>query len=369
MKVLIVGAGIAGLALAKALLDKGIQPDVIEQRDDTVKPGAGLYLPGNATRAFGQLGLLPDILQQSMPIPRQDFFTRKGEKLGSVDIDGFWGEGVTSVAMPHPTMRTILLKAVDGLPIRYSRTVAAIAQDAMGCDVRFSDGSRERYDLVVGADGINSHVRQIAVTTQAPTFGGIVAWRFLTENTAGVDTWTVMIGHGRTLLVEPVTPRLAYVYADIAVPLGEAASYSMRTDIKALFADFKGPIAPLLHGTPEATPHFARIESVMIPNWVKGRVVLIGDAAHANSPSMPEGAGMAAEDAIVLARLLATTDNISLALRSFEDIRRPRVAWVQAQSRSRDRLRALPTFITNLAFRYGAAGIYRKGFAPLRPEV
>jgi 2-polyprenyl-6-methoxyphenol hydroxylase-like FAD-dependent oxidoreductase len=146
--------------------------------------------------------------------------------------------------------------------------------------------------------------------------------------------------------------------------------------LQSLFADFAEPVPALLRGLDRigghaaAAVHFAPIEEVSTDPWVRGRVVLIGDAAHATSPNMAEGASMALEDAVVLSEVLGQLGRHPLTmsndvLAAYAHRRRARVEWVQQRTHRRDRIRSLPVVLRNLALRVAGPAIYRQDYQPL----
>ena len=366
MKILIAGAGLAGLSLARALLTRGIRAHVVERRPDWTSSGFGLFLPGNASRAFAELGLFSAISQSAVPIRRQDFYDHRGRHLSTVDSEEFWAGCGPCLGMPRATMHKILLDSVAPVPIRTGRAIADVRQVAGGCIVTFDDWSCETYDLVVGADGLNSTVRRLAIDPAPPTYTGNGCWRFFAGNLSGLDAWTVMVAKGRTLLAEPVDRSTLYVYADIAQAAGDPRERATHDELQAIFADFAAPLGPLLRQLQPETPvHFSRIETVQPPVCFRGRVVLIGDAAHATSPSMAEGAGMACEDAVLLTEMITAGDDLDTALDRYAARRKPRVDWVRGQSETRDRIRRLPAAISTRLLRFAGTKMYRRSYTPL----
>jgi 2-polyprenyl-6-methoxyphenol hydroxylase-like FAD-dependent oxidoreductase len=367
MKILVVGAGIAGLALAKAFEQRDIVVDIVERQADVQTAGMGFYLPGNATRALKQLGLLPEVQSKAVVIRRQVILDSRARPLSDIQVDDVWSKTGACMSMPRGELHGILRRSLQRTRIRHGKSVTDIMQPSPdGCEVIFDDGTVEHHDLVIGADGINSKVRAAVLSGEAPRYTGNVCWRFITANTIGIDCWTVMLGNGRTLLAIPVSASDVYVYADMAVAEDESRSIAATASLSSLFAGFDGPLLPLLDGaTPHSGIHFDRIEQVRLGKWVDGRVVAIGDAAHACSPSMAEGAGMAMEDALVLAEEIAASTDLAVALERYEQRRRKRVDWVQDQSVARDKLRALPGFARSTIMKLFGAAMYRRGYRPL----
>lgn len=370
MRVLIVGAGIAGLSLARALELRGIISDVVERQRTWDAGGTGIFLPGSASRAFSQLGLLPDIAQVAIPIPYQRFLNPHGYELNAINTASFWSMCGPCLALSRAEMHSILRNGLKRTSVAMNRSVRHIQSSSDSCDVTFEDGMIKRYDLVVGADGVRSCVRAFAFPVVAPAYAGYVCWRFLTGDTVGVDSWTAMIGQRQTLLAIPVSPSRVYVYADRSVPLESADQYSDATSLERLFSGFSGALVPLVRRLPpETVMHFSRIETVPSGTWRRGRIILIGDAAHASSPSMAQGAGLACEDALLLAEVVSQSHSVEDALNAFVQRREARVAWVQKQCSARDRMRTLPPFVSNTLLRYFGTSLYKKSYLPLLAPI
>src|SRR5690606_22509311 len=290
-----------------------------------------------------QLGLLDSVRAEAVPIHTQRILDSRGRPLSITRTPEFWDECGPCLSLPRARLYGILRHSLNHSEIRFGVSVVDIRQTGGPCEVTFSDGTNAVYDFVVGADGIHSSVRERVFPDAKPAYVGNVCWRFITPNTAGIDGWTVMLGSGLTLLAIPVSERDVYVYADMAVAGSEARAGIRDVSLITLFEGFAAPVFPLGAEMPGSTQvHFGSIEQVVMDEWVRGRVVLIGDAAHASSPSMAEGAGMAMEDALVLAETLADAASPDAALAAYSQRRRPRVDWVQKQCMARDKMRTLP---------------------------
>jgi len=169
-----------------------------------------------------------------------------------------------------------------------------------------------------------------------------------------------MLGRGRAFLTVALGDGDVYCYADVET----RARAAPDGDWREMFSGFGEPVPRLLDHAADA--YFAPIEEVAAPAWTAQGIVLIGDAAHASSPNMAQGAAMAAEDALVLAELLATRRPVERVLSQYERRRRPHVEWVQAQTHRRDRMRSLHPIIRNLTLRLAGERIFRSNYRPLR---
>lgn len=175
-----------------------------------------------------------------------------------------------------------------------------------------------------------------------------------------------MLGNGRTLLAIPVGDGQVYVYADITLPAGADPESVRHACLPELFQDFSAPVFPLLERAQDDTPvHFSRLGEIVMDDWTHGNVVFIGDAAHAASPNMAQGAAMAIEDALVLAEVLGTGASLDAALAAYGRRRRDRVEWVQRQCRARDRTRALPGPVRAAVLGLLGESLYRRSYTPL----
>lgn len=291
MKILIAGGGIAGLAMARALEQQGIIADLIERQADGPHGGTGLYLPGNAARALEQLGLLDRIAPLAMPIEAQRILDSRGRPLSVTLTQDVWSSCGRCLALPRAVLHTTLRSSLRDTRLRFDTSISGIGQFGEKTMVSFTDGARGEYDLVIGADGINSAVRQSVFPQVRPTYTGNVCWRFITKNTVGVGDWTVMLGDGTTLLAIPIDNGLVYVYADMAVSERESQDKDRQFPVSTFLSKFSAPLSPLI-------------------------------CRLASSPSMAEGAAMAMEDALVLAEALATAD-ITDALATYMRRRKP----------------------------------------------
>lgn len=333
-RVLVVGGGIAGLATARALLRHGVECDVVERSVAWSHPGTGMYLPANAVRALGQLGLEGALRDRATVIDRQRFLDHRGRLLLDVDLAGVWGATGPCLAIEHRELHELLR---EGIAVRLGTTITAVDDEGSRVGATFDDGSSGVYDVVVGADGVRSWVRTAVFKGSEPRFVRQASWRVLVDGFPEISDWTVMLGRGKAFLTIPLGGGRVYCYADVDASAPVDVTGGDRGRFAALYDEFAESVAEIMKTCLREglQPYFSPIEEVVQQPWVRGRVVLVGDAAHAMSPNMAEGAGMALEDALVLTETIAA----GRPLEEFEARRRPRVRFVQAQTHRRDRTR------------------------------
>jgi FAD-dependent urate hydroxylase len=365
MRILIVGGGIAGLAVARTLARASFAAEVVEREPTWDQGGHGIYLPGNASRALRGLGLQHAVLERGIAIARQRFSDHRGRLLVEVDLAELWDS--PCLALHRADLHAVLLDGARDVPIRMGVEVRRLRQQDGAVTAEFGDGTAGEYDLVIGADGIRSVVRRLAFGDDAAAEPvGQVGWRFITACPPAITTWSVMLGHRTAFLMIPIGNGRVYCYCDVV----SSSSTEQHDELGQLFSGFAAPVSEIVDSVAERdVVHRAAIEEIALDSWVRGRVLLIGDAAHATSPNMAEGAAMALEDALVLAECLQRSDVVPAALSAFEARRRPRTDWVRAQTHRRDRTRYLPTAIRNAVLRAVGQRIFRSNYRPLLDEA
>jgi 2-polyprenyl-6-methoxyphenol hydroxylase-like FAD-dependent oxidoreductase len=367
--VLIVGAGIAGLALARALRQRGV-PAVVQDRL-TGPPDAGLALnlPGNAVRALGALGLAEAVAGLGSPVRRREYRNARGRLLFAVDEDAFWADGAASRCVRRADLLDVLRHSLPPGTVRWNSAVSAVRPRPDGVEVELTDGGTGTWDLVVGADGVHSAVRAAVGGDGAlrSSLLSAASWRFMTPN-PGVDCWTVWSGPRGTLLLIPLDSDEAYGYASAT----RGGQVDADPDwLLTTFADYPAPVPAALTAVLAQPSHLyhSPVEEVRIPRWANGRVVLVGDAAHATAPVWAQGAALAVEDGLVLAKLLATVADWSAVGAAYEQRRRPRVTHVQAMTDRLSRAAALPGWLRDTLLPVIGPRSFRETYTPLRAPV
>jgi FAD-dependent urate hydroxylase len=362
-RILVVGAGLAGLALARALRQAGLDPEVVDRAAAFGEVGAGIYLPANAARALGALGLEEAVAARAATISHQQFRNHRGRLLAEVDLPRFWGRLGPCLALHRAELHAVL---ADGVPVRLGCGVRALERVEGPVEVDFDDGRQAAYDLVVGADGLRSTVRRLAVDPRPPTPAGQLSWRWVTAGPPSATAWSVLLGRRASFLTIPIGGGRVYCYADVLARPGAGDGADPLGRLRERLAGFAAPVPELLDRLPDPGDlHVAPIEQVAEERWGRGAVVLIGDAAHAMSPNMAQGAALAFEDALVLAASLGQAGSLADALAAFAARRRPRTRWARAQTQRRDRTRNLPPPLRDPLVRTLGQRIYQANYRPL----
>lgn len=340
LRVLIHGGGIGGLALATALGRRGHTVEVAEIRDELDALGVGIIQPSNALHVMREIGVLDDCLKAGFEWEILTIVDPTGRPLAEIPQPRM-GDAPSNNGIPRPALARVLNTAAlaAGATVRFGSTITELADDGAGVDVTLSDGSTGRWDLVVGFDGIGSPLRtRLYGDRYVPEYTGFANWRVTVPRQPGVRGVVMgTAGQDAKALLTPITDELMYLGAVFAEhedfrPDPERAHEQLAERLSM----FSGPVAEALAAvTDPAEVVYSRISQVTVEGpWHVGRVVLAGDAAHASTPHIAQGAAMAVEDALVLAQSLDAEDDIAAALDAWEARRRPRAMWVQAMSRA-----------------------------------
>ncbi|MFE7109939.1 FAD-dependent monooxygenase [Streptomyces sp. NPDC057575] len=340
LRVLIHGGGIGGLTLATALARRGHTVEVAELRDELDALGVGIIQPSNALHVMREIGVLDDCLEAGFEWEILTIADPAGNTLAEIPQPRM-GDAPSNNGIPRPALARVLNSAAvaAGAKIRFGTTITELHDDGSGVDVTLSDGSSGRWDLVAGFDGIGSPLRtRLYGDRYTPEYTGFANWRVTVPRqpqVRGVVMGTA--GKDAKALLTPITEELMYLGAVFA------ESEDFRPDperaheqLTERLAMFSGPVAEALATvTDPASVVYSRISQVTVEEpWHVGRVVLAGDAAHASTPHIAQGAAMAVEDALVLAESLDAGSGVAEALEAWEARRRPRAMWVQAMSRA-----------------------------------
>jgi FAD-dependent urate hydroxylase len=370
-RILIVGGGIAGLSLATALHRQGYTPELVERSTAWPAVGAGINLPANGVRVLRALGVGEAADRTAAVVRRWGFFDQQGELLCETDLEELWRDVGPWLAITRVRLQEALLTGAAAVPHRLGVSLTALTQDDNRVRVRFSDATSGDYDLVVGADGIHSTVRELAANTCSPSYAGQMAWRsVIPTRPPGIVEMMVLLGDGRFFGLVPMGEGCTYGFGAVDGTRFEDPLAGRLERFRRRFAGFGAPVPSYLAALQsDEQLHFGPIEWVELDEWYRGRVVMIGDAAHAGPPHMAEGGCMAMEDALVLADVLRTADSVEAALGAYVRRRRPRADWVQEQSRAAARGWVLPPAVRNAALRERGDQMFRDRYRPLIPAA
>jgi 2-polyprenyl-6-methoxyphenol hydroxylase-like FAD-dependent oxidoreductase len=364
-RVLVVGAGIAGVALARVLHQRGVPAMVFDRMAGPPDARLGVNLPGNGVRALGLTGVADGLATLGQPVRRREYRSAKGRLLFAVDEDEFWGDCARSRCVRRGDLLDLLAEGLPEGTIRWNAPVTATRQTPQGVELDLADGTTETGGFAVGADGVHSVVRKATLGDDGlrTALLSAASWRFSAPN-PGVDCWVVWSGAQGSFLLIPVGTGEVYGYASATQggPVDPDPSW-----LRSTFGHFPAPV-PEVVASALALYH-SPVEEVRVPSWHQGRVVLIGDAAHATAPVWAQGAALAVEDALVLADLLAARPDWDAVGAEYERRRRPRVAHVQAMTDRFSRAAGLPTWFRDTILPVIGPRTYRAAYAPLRTPV
>jgi 2-polyprenyl-6-methoxyphenol hydroxylase-like FAD-dependent oxidoreductase len=359
LRVLVVGAGIAGLSVARALRLAGFRPDVTEKLPASAVAGTGIYLPGNAARALRELGLDGPVRPLGQVIQRQRFLDAGGRQLCEVDLAPLWAGVGECRALPRGELHQVLLTGAGG-EVRHETGVCGLDLTPNAVTVTFDDGGTAEYDLVVGADGRRSAIRTLAALGGSARPAGQVVYQSVVTGGPKLTDWTSLLGLRTGFIVMPMGSGRLYCYADEA---GTRPPADPLGRLREVFGEYGGPVPALLEAM--ETVQVGVTDEVELGRWSRGRVVLVGDAAHATAPTLSEGAAMALEDALVLADALRRSGTVDDALAAYESRRRPRTKWVLDRTRDRDRTRDVPPALRDPLLRGRGGRIFQEHYRML----
>lgn len=339
MRILIVGGGPAGLTFAACLLQHGIEPVVVEKAARGRTGGYSIGLHVNGWRVAEKLGLVDAFRAKAMPLGPAHHLDRRGRKLFSYDYRTLAkAAGGRLLAIMRNDFQNILNSAIDGrCPVRYETTVTTLEDDGNGVDVTFSDGTRDRFDLVVGADGYRSSVRAQVFGPHEhylrPLGYRASAWRIPLGKPLDASFVGMMdVDHqGGLYAVGDGTAATLFCWRDDRTDRLDAEA--RRAILQKEFGHWPEPVASALTATIDwDQAFFDTVSQIEMPKWSKGRIALLGDAAWCLTFLAGQGTSTAMAGAYILAAELASKDHTA-ALEAYESRMRPLVTRMQAVSR------------------------------------
>ena len=342
----IVGGGIGGLFVANALVTHGLEVSVYEQAPALGEVGAGVYITPNSVRHLQRVGLGPAVDKWGAKVGKNSrYFHHDGSFIAPVQVTDSMGWNAT-YGMHRADLVEILAKALPTGVVHTGHRCIGFEQNGGVCRVSFANGAVVEADAVIGADGIHSEVRQYVFSPPRPVFSGTVAYRGVVRTELvpewPAECWEMWLGKGKHFLTYPLRAGalinfVGFVPVDAKMKEEMRESWSAPGDPEALrreFANWDPRIGNLLRQV-QMTFRSALHDRDPSPSWTRGRLTLLGDAAHAMLPHLGQGANQSIEDGMALATILAsvTRETIPGALLAYERLRRERAAKVQSGAR------------------------------------
>ncbi|MGV9589898.1 FAD-dependent oxidoreductase [Streptomyces tendae] len=316
-RVLVIGGGAAGSAVTILLRRAGCAVDLIEAKDDwNATAGSGITLQGNALRVLRELGVWEQVEASGFGFGSVGITAPDGTVLHVQDDLRTGGDDLpATVGMQRPRLQQILIDAVraGGATVRLGTTAEILDQDADGVSVRLSDGTEHRYGLVVAADGLGSRTRAAIGITARPEPTGMAIWRVAAPRPAGVVRTDLAYG-GPAYIAGYCPTSETTLYAYVVEANRDRASIpreSYAEEMRRLASSYGGHWPEITeHITDPAKVNHTRFDRLLVEgSWHRGRVVLVGDAAHCCPPTLAQGAALSLEDAWVLAQMLTGSDD------------------------------------------------------------
>jgi 2-polyprenyl-6-methoxyphenol hydroxylase-like FAD-dependent oxidoreductase len=337
MTIGIIGGGIGGLTTAIALHQLHFKVEVFEAAPAFAPVGAGLVLAANAIKGFQKLGIAQDIIARGQCLDGFHIFDDKGTLINRTDSRAMSAKyGLDNFVIHRASLHEALLTHLTHVPLHVNKRVIKADNTGKGVILSFQDGTTRQLDFVIVADGINSAVRQQLLPASTPRYAGYTCWRAVIENPGltahyASETWGPVGRVGWT----PLQDNKIYWFACINAPQNDPAMKAMTIEgLRAHFKNYHAPIPELFGATtPEQLLWHDLYDLAPLKTYAFDNLLLLGDAAHATTPNMGQGACQAVEDAAVLADELQKDQDIHLAAKRFEKRRLARTHWITNQSR------------------------------------
>src|SRR3954469_9597518 len=342
LDVAIVGGGIGGLFAANALCAKGVQVSLYEQASAIGEVGAGVFLTPNSVRHLQRVGLGPQVERRGARVGHDShYFRHDGAPIAPVQVTDSSGWNAT-FGMHRADFVEMLAGALPSGIVCPGHRATGFEQSGEVARVSFANGAVAEGDVVIAADGIHSELRPHAAPPSRPVFHGSVAYRGVLPRDRiphwPTDRWQMWLGKGKHFLSFPVRSGELINYVGFVPADAEMKeSWSAPGDPDVLRREFEGwdPRIGTLLSQVEKPFRWALYDREPLPSWTRGRLTLLGDAAHPMLPHLGQGANQSIEDGMALATILARAEpeNAPTALLAYERLRRERVAQVQRGAR------------------------------------
>ncbi len=322
MNISIIGGGIAGLTTAVALTQLGYTPHVYEAANELKPLGAGIILSPNAMAVLRHLGLEQEALAQGQPIKALQLAQSNNERI--MQSTAMQLGNLSSVGIHRGALQNLLLSALPAEQLHLSHRLKQVTQDQAGVTATFGNREQLTSDILLGADGLRSAVRQTIFPENKTRDSGQICWRGVAQIPAGQTEAIEYWGIGTRFGVVPISEREIYWYAtDVTEPEGVFEAKYHKIYLQNRFSSYPKLVRNLLQATPvEKLLRHPLIDIEPLPEWYKNRIALVGDAAHAMTPNLGQGAAQSMVSAWTIAQCFAQfPDNRAQAFNHFQQLR------------------------------------------------